>query len=252
MRGACPSWCLPAALALLVCPATAAAQAPTGTTGPPPAAALASLALVTPVAAPGGRVVLRVGAGDGGVRLQLRRGAGRWERVRTLRRRAAPRRVVVRAPLKGSVAAFRLARGAQRGTVRTVRLRPMTLAAVGDVNLGDGAARRDADVVVATFHWGIERATTESPAQRTLARLTRAPPASSASGWPRTACAPWAPPPPASSAVAPSSEARRRPATRGRGADGLACPGPASAAVRHRAAARRARPHRRSSAQRGW
>jgi poly-gamma-glutamate synthesis protein (capsule biosynthesis protein) len=32
-------------------------------------------------------------------------------------------------------------------------------------------ARRDADVVIATFHWGTERATTEAPAQRALARL---------------------------------------------------------------------------------
>ena len=41
----------------------------------------------------------------------------------------------------------------------------------GRVQQGVRRARRVADVVIATFHWGVERATTESAGQRALAKL---------------------------------------------------------------------------------
>jgi poly-gamma-glutamate synthesis protein (capsule biosynthesis protein) len=47
-------------------------------------------------------------------------------------------------------------------------------ATAANVRTAVGAARRQADVVIATFHWGIERARTENAEQRSLARLALA------------------------------------------------------------------------------
>ena len=43
-------------------------------------------------------------------------------------------------------------------------------ASTAAISAGVRAARRRADVVVATFHWGVERATTENARQRAFAR----------------------------------------------------------------------------------
>ncbi len=68
--------------------------------------------------------------------------------------------------------------------IHVIHERDITLDAFGDANFGDGAvadpatiratiaaARRRADVVVATFHWGIERDPGESARQRELAEV---------------------------------------------------------------------------------
>jgi len=97
---------------------------------------LPSLTLLSREAAPGGRLQLRVGPGPAGVGLQVRRG-DRWERLRTLPAATAPRTLEIRAPLRGTRAAFRLVLDERRGPERRAALRTLRLAATGDVNLGD-------------------------------------------------------------------------------------------------------------------
>jgi len=87
--------------------------------------------------APGGRISARVTGLARPVRLQIRRGGvwrGTGRSVRTLGRRLS-----TRAPLDERVIRLRV-RGADGATsaVARVRVRALTLAAVGDVNLGDG------------------------------------------------------------------------------------------------------------------
>jgi poly-gamma-glutamate synthesis protein (capsule biosynthesis protein) len=87
--------------------------------------------------APGGRLVARVEGLAAPVRLQLRSG-DRWRNVGVPVARTGAR-LRARAPMRERVLRVR-ARGADGAlsTVRRVRVRALTLAAVGDVNLGDG------------------------------------------------------------------------------------------------------------------
>lgn len=108
---------------------------PAGAAGPAPA--LRALSLASDVVAPGGRVRLRVGPGPDPASIQEWQGTG-WAIVRRLPASSAERLVVVRAPLRVTRLRYRVAVGELRGPARRVAMRPLRLAAVGDVNLGDG------------------------------------------------------------------------------------------------------------------
>lgn len=132
-------------VALAAAPGAALAQqppAPAPTPAPAPAPPVPDPAPKPRLAAdaavaPGGRISARVTGLARPVRLQIRRG-GVWRGVgRAVR--TPGRRLTARAPLAEGLVRLR-ARGADGATsaVARVRVRALTLAAVGDVNLGDG------------------------------------------------------------------------------------------------------------------
>jgi poly-gamma-glutamate synthesis protein (capsule biosynthesis protein) len=132
---------LAAALTLFAAPAHAQLP-PVATVSPTPApsptpepSSPRSRVHVRPVVGPGGRYVLRQRGLTLPARLEVRRGA-RWRTVRVLRRRRPVRR---RAPLRPARLRFRgVGADGFRTPVARLRVRWLRLAAVGDVNLGNG------------------------------------------------------------------------------------------------------------------
>jgi poly-gamma-glutamate capsule biosynthesis protein CapA/YwtB (metallophosphatase superfamily) len=123
------------------CPPAASAQEPPGDVPAraPEADPVAPGSLIRPprAVAPGGRLRARVRGLALPGRLEIHR-AGRWRRAGTTIRRSGGE-ATLRTPMQSGLLRIR-ARGADGRVTpsKRVRVRPLDLAAVGDVNLGDG------------------------------------------------------------------------------------------------------------------
>lgn len=103
----------------------------------PAAAAAAPKTFAPDAVAPGGRVVVRATGVTLPFRVQARRGAGWVDRGPLVYRAGRPARF--RAPAETGTLRLRVrGRDGRVAHVAAIRVRPLTLAAVGDVNLGDG------------------------------------------------------------------------------------------------------------------
>lgn len=113
------------------------AAAGTGAAAPSVATAATGTVLSADAVAPGGRVVVRAAGLALPVRVQVRRGGAWVARGALVYRAGKPARF--RAPDEPGVLRLRAIGADGRATrAKDVRVRPLQLAAVGDINLGDG------------------------------------------------------------------------------------------------------------------